>query len=111
MSGVVSIDELTGVLTDAYEHLELGQVNDHAAYLLRFKGEGPWHRHTQDEIYIVIQGEITIEFRNQPAATLQKHDTLVVRSYTTHCASSEAGAVVLMFKPKEMFAARDLVEE
>jgi mannose-6-phosphate isomerase-like protein (cupin superfamily) len=110
MSGVVSLDELAGVLTEAYEHLEVGQVNDHAAYLLLFKGDGPWHRHTQDEIYIVVQGEVTIEFRNQPSAVLKKNDTLVVRSYTTHSASSAAGALVLMFKPKEMFAARDLVE-
>jgi mannose-6-phosphate isomerase-like protein (cupin superfamily) len=109
MAGVVSMDELAGVLTGVYEHLELGQVNDHAAYLLRFEGEGPWHRHTQDEMYIVIQGEVRIEFRNQPAAQLKQHDTLVVRAYTTHSASSEEGALVLMFKPKEMFAANDLV--
>jgi mannose-6-phosphate isomerase-like protein (cupin superfamily) len=111
MSGVVSIDELAGVLAKAYEHLEVGQVNDHAAYLLRFKGDGPWHRHTQDELYLVLEGEIKIEYRNQPAAALKKNDTLVVRSFTTHCAKSVNGALVLMFKPKEMFAARDLIEE
>jgi mannose-6-phosphate isomerase-like protein (cupin superfamily) len=111
MSGVVSIGELAGVLNQAYEHLELGQVNDHAAYLLRFEGEGPWHRHTQDELYLVLQGEVKIEFRNMPAAVLQANDTLVVRAYTTHSASSVEGALVLMFKPKEMFAASDLVTE
>jgi mannose-6-phosphate isomerase-like protein (cupin superfamily) len=111
MSGVVSIDELAGVLTEAYEHLEVGQVNDHAAYLLLFKGDGGWHRHTQDELYLVIQGEVKIEFRNQPTVVLGRNDTLVVRSYTTHCASSGEGAFVLMFKPKEMFAPHDSVEE
>jgi mannose-6-phosphate isomerase-like protein (cupin superfamily) len=111
MSGIVSIDELATVLTVPYQHLEIGQINDHAAYLLTFKGDNVWHRHTEDEIYIVLEGEVTIEFRNQPVEVLKKRDTLVVRSYTTHRATSEAGALVLMFKPKEMFAARDLVRE
>lgn len=111
MSNIVSIDELAGVLSKAYQHLEIGQVNDHAAYLLRFEGENVWHRHTEDEIYIVLDGEIRVEFRNQPSEVLKKHDTLVVRAYTTHQAVSEAGALVLMFKPKEMFAERDLVRE
>jgi mannose-6-phosphate isomerase-like protein (cupin superfamily) len=111
MSDVVSIDELAEVLTEAYQHLEIGQVNDHAAYLLRFKGDNVWHRHTEDEIYIVLEGEIRIDYRNQPSAVLKRYDTLVVRAYTTHQASSEAGALVLMFKPKEMFAEHDIVRE
>ena len=106
MSSVVSIDELAPVLTKAYQHLEIGQVNDHAAYLLRFQGENVWHRHTEDEIYIVLEGQVTINFHNQPPAVLNQRDTLVVRAYTTHQASSEPEALVLMFKPKEMFAAQ-----
>ena len=111
MASIVLLDELAAVLTVPYQHLEVGQVNDHAAYLLRFEGESHWHRHTEDEIYIILEGEVKVEFRNQPTVTLKKHDTLVVRSYTTHNSLSEAGALVLMFKPKEMFAARDLVTE
>ncbi len=111
MSSVVSLDELATVLSKPYQHLEIGQVNDHAAYLLRFEGDNVWHRHTEDEIYIVLEGVVTINFRNQPAAVLHQHDTLVVRAYTTHQATAAPEALVLMFKPKEMFAERDLVSE
>jgi mannose-6-phosphate isomerase-like protein (cupin superfamily) len=103
MSSIVSVDELAGLLTVPYMHLEVGQVNDHAAYLLQFKGESHWHRHTQDEMYIVLEGEVEIDFHNQPTAILKKHDTTVVRAYTTHNPKSKDGALVLMFKPKEMF--------
>jgi len=111
MSSIVSIDELAEALTEVYQHCEIGQINDHAAYLLRFKGDNVWHEHVEDEIYIVLEGEVNINYHNQPPDALKKHDTLVVRAYTTHQASSEAGALVLMFKPKEMFAANDLVRE
>jgi len=111
MASIISLDELATVLTVPYQHFEVGQVNDHAAYLLQFRGESQWHRHTQDEMYIVLAGEVQIEFRNQPTVTLKKLDTLVVRSYTTHNSYSDEGALVLMFKPKEMFAEHDLVTD
>jgi len=102
MPDKTSIDELAAVLTAPYTHLELGQVNDHAAYVLHFQGEFPFHHHTQDEMYIVLEGEVRLEFRNQPSVTLKRNECCVVRAYTTHSSDSE-GALVLMFKPKEMF--------
>ena len=103
MSGKTSIDELAAILTEPYTHLELGQVNDHAAYVMHFKGEFPFHRHTQDEMYLVLDGEVKLDFRNQPSLVLKKNEACVVRAYTTHSSYSD-GALVLMFKPKEMFA-------
>jgi len=103
MPSKTSLDELAAILTEPYVHLELGQVNDHAAYVLHFKGEFPFHRHTQDEMYIVLDGEITLAFHNQPPLVLKKNESCVVRAYTTHSSNSD-GALVLMFKPKEMFA-------
>ncbi|MGV8040590.1 MAG: cupin domain-containing protein [Thermoanaerobaculaceae bacterium] len=106
MANKMSIDELAAVLTAPYTHLELGQVNDHAAYVMHFKDDFPFHRHTKDELYLVLDGEITICFRNMPAVTLKKNECTVVRAYTTHSLSSPAGALVLMIKPKEMFGSR-----
>jgi len=107
----ISIDELAPLLTKPYFHLEVGQVNDHAAYLLRFMGDSTWHRHTQDEMYVVLDGEVKLEFHNQPTQHLKKHETAVVRAFTTHRPSSEKGALVLMFKPKEMFYAPNPKDE
>jgi mannose-6-phosphate isomerase-like protein (cupin superfamily) len=108
MSNPTSIDELAALLTEPYRHLEVGQVNDHAVYLTRFRGDFPFHRHTQDEMYLVLSGEITIQFINQPTLVLKQNECAVVRAYTTHSPSSEKGALVLMFKPKEMFATSEV---
>jgi mannose-6-phosphate isomerase-like protein (cupin superfamily) len=104
MPSKTSIDELAAVLTESYAHLELGQINDHAAYLVRFKGDYVSHRHTRDEMYLVLEGEVRIQFPNQPPLVLKKNESTVVRAYSTHSPSSERGALVLMFKPKDMFA-------
>jgi mannose-6-phosphate isomerase-like protein (cupin superfamily) len=104
MASKTNIGELAAALTAPYTHVELGQVNDHAAYLLRFKGEFPFHRHTKDELYLVLEGEFTLRFRNMPPMTVSKGESAVVRAYTTHSPFSENGALVVMIKPKEMFA-------
>ncbi len=103
MSNKTSINELAAMLTNPYMHLELGQVNDHAVYVLNFMGDYPYHRHTQDEMYLVLQGSIKIRYRNQPDITLNANECAVVKAYTTHSPSSETGSLVLMIKPKEMF--------
>jgi mannose-6-phosphate isomerase-like protein (cupin superfamily) len=104
MAYKTSIAELSSLLTTPYSHLELGQVNDHAAYVMNFKNVYPMHRHIMDELYLVLEGEITIRFKNEAAPiTLRKGESTVVRAYTTHSSESLEGALVLMVKPKEMF--------
>ncbi len=104
MSSPTTLDELAAVLTEPYQHLEVGQVNDHAVYLVRFKGDYIFHRHTRDEMYLVLEGEARLQFYHQPPIVLKKNESTVVRAYTTHSPGSDQGALVLMFKPKEMFA-------
>jgi mannose-6-phosphate isomerase-like protein (cupin superfamily) len=104
MSNKISIDELADFLTEPYAHLEVGQVNDHTVYLVRFKGDYALHRHTRDEMYLVLDGEARIQFPNQPPVTLKKNESIVVRAYTPHSPGSERGALVLMLKPTDMFA-------
>ena len=103
MGNKTSIKELAKHLTTPYSHLELGQVNDHAAYVMNFKEVYPFHRHIMDELYLVLEGTITIRFKTGDPITLKKGECTVVRAYTTHSSGSVEGALVLMVKPKEMF--------
>jgi mannose-6-phosphate isomerase-like protein (cupin superfamily) len=104
MANKTSIDELAAVLTKPYTHLELGRVNDHAAYVMHFRDAYPFHRHSSDEMYLVLDGEVTISFRNAPELVLKKGESTVVRAFTSHSPCSKEGALVLMFKPAMMFA-------
>jgi mannose-6-phosphate isomerase-like protein (cupin superfamily) len=103
MANKTSIKELAALLTAPYSHLELGQVNDHAAYVMNFKDVYPFHRHTLDELYLVLEGEVILRFKSGPPIVLKQGESTVVRAHTTHSSESLEGALVLMVKPKEMF--------
>ena len=104
MPGTTNIDELAAMLTEPYRHLELGQVNDHAVYLVRFKGSYPSHRHTKDEMYLVLEGEILIDYYDGPSVPLRKGESLVLRAGERHRSRAEKEALVLLFKAAHLFA-------
>ncbi|MDR2561192.1 MAG: cupin domain-containing protein [Holophagales bacterium] len=101
MSSKHSISELASLITSPFVFLDLGSVNDHVVSVMRIEGRYPIHSHTKDEMYIVLEGDITIQYKNRPALTLQKGESTVVKAYTAHSSGSETGALVLIFKSKD----------
>ncbi|HQP38195.1 MAG TPA: cupin domain-containing protein [Polyangiaceae bacterium] len=103
MAKKTSVTELSTHLKEPFVHLELAGVNDHAAYVIRCEGDYPFHSHTKDELYYVVEGELVIRYKNAPTETLHPGDCITVPAFVTHSPSSTAGALVLMVKPKDMF--------
>jgi len=99
-----SINEIAAQLTRPFAHLTLGQVDDYCAYLTRFQGSYRFHQHAKDEMYLVLEGEITIDYDDGTSITLNQGESLVVKAHEMHRSRSEKGALVLMFKAKDLFA-------
>jgi len=68
---------------------------------MRIEGRYPIHSHTKDEMYIVLEGEIAIHYKNRPPLVVKQGESTVVKAYTAHSSGSEAGALVLIFKSKD----------
>jgi mannose-6-phosphate isomerase-like protein (cupin superfamily) len=99
-----SVQEVAARLEGYFTHLPLGVIDDHSAYLSRFKGMYIMHKHDKDEMYLVLEGEAVIEFADGSNIILQPQDALVVPAGTEHRSGSDKGALVLMFKHSGMFA-------
>ncbi len=104
MESKQSIREIATRLTEPFKHLVVGQVDDYCAYLTRIEGTYLFHQHPKDEMYLVLEGEIVIEYANGATVTLGEGESLVVRVGEKHRSCSEKGALVLMFKAQDLFA-------
>jgi mannose-6-phosphate isomerase-like protein (cupin superfamily) len=63
-------------------------------------GSTNWHRHDdQDETFLVIEGHITIQFRDRDVA-LGPGDLLVIPRGTEHCPLAEQEARFLLVGPE-----------
>ena len=99
-----SIAETAETLTQPFTHNVLGQVDDYCAYLSRFAGAYKFHEHAKDEMYLVLEGEIFIDYYDGPSVPVRQGESLVVKAGERHRSRSEAEALVLMFKAAHLFA-------
>lgn len=104
MEQKVSIPEAVSRLRGPFKHLVVGQVDDYCAYLVRIEGTYLFHQHNKDEMYLVLEGSMSVDYEDGETIDLQEEDTLVVRAGEKHRSRSEEGGLVLMFKARDLFA-------
>jgi mannose-6-phosphate isomerase-like protein (cupin superfamily) len=100
----VNITQVAGQLTDPFKHLVIGQVDDYCVYLVRIEGIYLFHQHSKDEMYLVLEGEMAVDYSGGTSVTLRRRESLVVQAGEKHRSRSEDGALVLMFKARDLFA-------
>ena len=100
----VSIAEAAEKLSKPFTHTVLGQVDDYCGYLSRFEGSYKFHEHAKDEMYVVLEGEIFIDYYDGPSVPVRQGETLVVRAGERHRSRSEKDSLVLLFKAAHLFA-------
>lgn len=99
-----SIDEATELLTQPFTHTVLGQVDDYCAYLSRFWGTHKFHEHAKDEMYVVLGGEIFVDYYDGPSIPVRKGEALVVKAGERHRSRADKDSLVMMFKAAHLFA-------
>ena len=73
-------------------------VNDYDVKVAKFNGEFVWHHHpSTDELFLVLDGEITIQLRDGDV-TLGPHEVYVVPRGVEHCPRATSEASVLLFE-------------
>ena len=75
----------------------LTQVNDAVVRLGILQGEYHWHKHdTEDECFIVLEGEMLLDIEGKGTVTLTKHLGYTVPKGVVHRTRAVQKAIVLM---------------
>jgi mannose-6-phosphate isomerase-like protein (cupin superfamily) len=82
---VIDIRAEQAGVTDSYKNQVLVDINKECMRLAVFEGEYPWHYHPDsDELFLVVAGELQIEFEGGAQATLKEWQSMVVPAGTVH---------------------------
>jgi mannose-6-phosphate isomerase-like protein (cupin superfamily) len=82
---VIDLDALQLAVTEPYKNQVLLNANGECMRLAVFEGEYRWHRHPKtDELFLVISGELHIEFVDRAEAVLGPLQCTVVPAGTIH---------------------------
>lgn len=82
---VVDIRSEQADITDSYKNQVLFNVNNECMRLSVFEGEYRWHHHPDsDELFVVVAGELQIDFESGGQVTLSEWQSVVVPAGTVH---------------------------
>ena len=74
-------------------------MNDYHFKLVKFRGDFVWHRHEDtDEVFIVLEGEMSIEFRDDKV-DLKSGEMFVVPKGTEHKPFAEQECKAMLVEP------------
>jgi mannose-6-phosphate isomerase-like protein (cupin superfamily) len=77
----------------------VGELNGQQVKLVKLQGEFVWHHHDhEDELFLVLAGEMRIEFRDR-TVPLGEGEFLIVPRGVEHRPVAEHEAHVLLFEP------------
>jgi mannose-6-phosphate isomerase-like protein (cupin superfamily) len=95
----VNLQEKFNLFNDTWHPHIVGALNGQHVKLAKLQGEFVWHHHEQeDELFLVIAGELTIQFRDREIL-LQAGEFLIVPRGVEHRPVAERLCQVLLLEP------------
>ena len=77
----------------------IAQMNDYHFKLVKFKGDFVWHNHKDtDEVFIVLDGEMTIAFKNRDVI-LKQGEMFVVPKGLKHKPFAQKECKIMLVEP------------
>jgi len=95
----IDLAEKLSRIPDFWHPRIIGELNGQHVKLAKVKGEFIWHHHqNEDELFLVLEGELRLEFRDG-AVTLGPGEMYIVPRGVEHRPVAPDEAHILMFEP------------
>lgn len=95
----INLQEKLAGFSDHWSPRIIAQMNDYHFKLSKFQGEFVWHAHDDtDEVFIVLDGEMSIEFRDGKV-DLKAGEMIVVPKKVEHKPFAEDECKIMLVEP------------
>ena len=98
--GKINLKEKLSKFSDHWSPKVIAEMNDYQFKLVKIQGDFVWHHHDDtDEVFIVIEGTMKIEFENE-TVELNEGDMYVVPKGVEHKPYAEEEGMVMLVEPR-----------
>ena len=95
----VNLAEKLTKITDHWSPKIIGRYNENDIMVVKVKGEFIWHSHEkEDEMFLVLDGELTLEFRDR-TVVLKENEFLIVPRGVEHRPVAHNEVSVMLIEP------------
>jgi mannose-6-phosphate isomerase-like protein (cupin superfamily) len=97
---VVNFQQKFGLFTEQWKPKVVAQMNDYQFKVVKIQGDFVWHHHQEtDETFIVIEGELRIDFRDGPVH-ISAGEMYIVPKGVIHKPFAAAEVKLLLIEPR-----------
>ncbi|MBD9574279.1 cupin domain-containing protein [Pseudomonas sp. PDM23] len=103
----INLQDKLGRLTETWQPRVIAEMNDYQLKVVKLQGDFVWHSHADtDETFIVLGGELRIDFRDGPL-TLRAGELYVVPRGVEHKPYAEHEVQLMLIEPRGMLNTGD----
>tara|TARA_B100000809_G_scaffold234809_1_gene252586 strand:+ start:156 stop:518 length:363 start_codon:yes stop_codon:yes gene_type:complete len=96
----INLKEKLSKFSDHWTPKIIAEMNDYQFKLVKIKGDFVWHNHEDtDEVFIVIEGKMKIEFENE-TVELNEGEMYVVPKGIQHKPHAETECKIMLVEPR-----------
>ncbi|WEX00529.1 cupin domain-containing protein [Pseudomonas nitroreducens] len=96
----INLQDKLGQITETWQPRVIAEMNDYQFKVVKLHGDFVWHSHADtDETFIVLDGELRIDFRDGPL-TLRAGELYVVPRGVEHKPYAEREVQVMLIEPR-----------
>lgn len=96
----INFTDKLSLFSEHWSQRVIAEMNDYQFKLVKLQGEFVWHAHADtDEVFIVLQGAMTLEFRDK-AIPLAAGEMYVVPKGVEHRPVAEQECCVMLVEPR-----------
>lgn len=96
---VINLEEKLDKFSDHWSPKIIAEMNDYHFKLVKIQGDFVWHKHDgTDEVFIVLDGEMSIAFRNG-IVRLGRGEMVVVPKGIEHMPVAENECKIMVIEP------------
>lgn len=108
----VNVLEKLALFNDHWNPRIVGEVNDSHIKLTKLKGDFVWHHHeNEDELFLVVKGELIIELKDQEPIVLKEGEFFIVPKGVEHRPVAKEEVHVILIEPKSTLNTGNVKDE
>jgi mannose-6-phosphate isomerase-like protein (cupin superfamily) len=107
----INLDEKFALFSEHWSPKIIGELNENFIKVVKFQGDFVWHSHEEeDELFILIKGELIIKFLDQ-TLTANPGEMILVPKKVKHCPCPKEEVWALVIEPKSTRNTGEITEK